>query len=52
MSSVALTGAAVTRPAVNPWFVATAVVIPTFIEISDTTIATSSQRYPNPQLGQ
>jgi DHA2 family multidrug resistance protein len=36
---------AVTRPAVNPWFVATAVVIPTFMEILDTTIATASMRY-------
>ena len=45
MSSVTLTPAAVSRPAVNPWFVATAVVVPTFMEILDTTIATASMRY-------
>ena len=45
MSSVTLTPAAVSRPAVNPWFVATAVVVPTFMEILDTTIATASLRY-------
>ena len=45
MSSVALTPTAVSRPAVNPWFVATAVVVPTFMEILDTTIATASMRY-------
>ena len=45
MSSVALTPAAVSRPAVNPWLVATAVVVPTFMEILDTTIATASMRY-------
>jgi len=40
MSSAALAPPAVSRPAVNPWIVATAVVIPTFMEILDTTIAT------------
>ena len=45
MSSVTLTPAAVSRPAVNSWLVATAVVIPTFMEILDTTIATASMRY-------
>jgi DHA2 family multidrug resistance protein len=45
MSSVALNVNAVSRPAVNPWLVATAVVIPTFMEILDTTIATASMRY-------
>src|SRR5512138_3748613 len=45
MSSVALAPTAVSRPAVNSWFVATAVVIPTFMEILDTTIATASMRY-------
>ena len=44
MSSVALAPTAVSRPAVNPWFVATAVVVPTFMEILDTTIATASMR--------
>ncbi|HMB03649.1 MAG TPA: DHA2 family efflux MFS transporter permease subunit [Isosphaeraceae bacterium] len=45
MSSVALAPTAVSRPAVNSWFVATAVVVPTFMEILDTTIATASMRY-------
>ncbi len=45
MSSVALAPAAVSRPAVNPWLVATAVVVPTFMEILDISIATSSLRY-------
>ncbi|QJX00317.1 DHA2 family efflux MFS transporter permease subunit [Frigoriglobus tundricola] len=33
------------RPAVNPWLVAVAVVIPTFMEILDTTIANVALRY-------
>ena len=45
MSAAALSVNAVSRPAVNPWLVATAVVIPTFMEILDTTIATASMRY-------
>ncbi len=45
MSAAALDVNAVSRPAVNPWLVATAVVIPTFMEILDTTIATASMRY-------
>ena len=45
MSSVALAPTAVSRPAINPWIVAVAVVIPTFMEILDTTIATASMRY-------
>jgi DHA2 family multidrug resistance protein len=45
MSAVALKVNAVSRAAVNPWLVATAVVIPTFMEILDTTIATASMRY-------
>ena len=45
MSAAALSVNAVSRPAVNPWIVATAVVIPTFMEILDTTIATASMRY-------
>jgi DHA2 family multidrug resistance protein len=45
MSSAILAPAAASRPAVNPWFVATAVVVPTFMEILDTTIATASMRY-------
>jgi DHA2 family multidrug resistance protein len=42
MSSVAL---AQERPAVNPWFVAVAVVIPTFMEVVDTTVANVALRY-------
>src|SRR5208283_2251906 len=45
MSSVTLTPAAISRPAVNPWLVGVAVVVPTFMEILDTTIATASLRY-------
>ena len=45
MSSAALTPSAVGRPAVNPWIVAAAVIVPTFMEILDTTIATASMRY-------
>ena len=36
---------AVSRPAINPWFVAVAVVIPTFMEVLDTTIANVALRY-------
>src|SRR5438874_13265588 len=45
MSSAALAPAAVSRPAINPWFVAAAVVIPTFMEVLDTTIANVALRY-------
>jgi DHA2 family multidrug resistance protein len=45
MSSVALTAGATTRPAINPWFIAIAVVVPTFMEILDTTIANVALRY-------
>jgi len=45
MSSVALTPTAASRPAINPWFVAIAVVVPTFMEVLDTTIANVSLRY-------
>ena len=34
-----------TRPAVSPWLVAVAVVIPTFMEVLDTTIANVALRY-------
>ena len=37
--------AARARPAVNPWLVAAAVVIPTFMEVLDTTIANVALRY-------
>jgi DHA2 family multidrug resistance protein len=45
MASAAITPTAVSRPAFSPWLVAVAVVLPTFMEILDTTIATASLRY-------
>src|SRR6476646_9667383 len=45
MSSVALTPPLPIRPAINPWVVAVAVVIPTFMEVLDTTIANVALRY-------
>jgi DHA2 family multidrug resistance protein len=45
MSSVALVTTPVRRPAINPWFVAAAVVVPTFMEVLDTTIANVALRY-------
>src|SRR6516225_7154911 len=45
MSSVAVSPAAVSRPAINPWFVAAAVIVPTFMEVLDTTIANVALRY-------
>src|ERR1700691_5912680 len=45
MSSVALAPTAVSRRAINPWFVACAVVVPTFMEVLDTTIANVALRY-------
>src|SRR5216683_6733746 len=45
MSSVALSPPAVSRPAINPWFVAAAVIVPTFMEVLDTTIANVALRY-------
>lgn len=45
MSSVSLTSAATTRRAINPWFIALAVVVPTFMEVLDTTIANVALRY-------
>jgi DHA2 family multidrug resistance protein len=45
MSSAALLPTAVRRPAINPWIVAVAVVIPTFMEVLDTTIANVALRY-------
>src|SRR5438309_8554967 len=44
MSSVALAPAG-SRPAISPWWVAVAVVIPTFMEVLDTTIANVALRY-------
>jgi DHA2 family multidrug resistance protein len=45
MSSMALAPTAVSRRAINPWIVAVAVVIPTFMEVLDTTIANVALRY-------
>src|SRR5438270_14093441 len=45
MSSVALVPNTISRPAINPWLVAVAVVIPTFMEVLDTTIANVALRY-------
>lgn len=45
MSSVALAPASASRAAINPWFVAVAVIIPTFMEVLDTTVAIVSLRY-------
>jgi MFS transporter, DHA2 family, multidrug resistance protein len=45
MSSAAVSSAAIPRPAINPWFVAGAVVVPTFMEVLDTTIANVALRY-------
>jgi DHA2 family multidrug resistance protein len=44
MSSAALAPNLV-RPAINPWIVAAAVIIPTFMEVLDTTIANVALRY-------
>src|SRR5215467_12056347 len=45
MASIVSAPDAVSRPAINPWIVAAAVVIPTFIEVLDTTIANVALRY-------
>src|ERR1700746_4031666 len=45
MSSMALQGDAASRRRISPWFIAIAVVIPTFMEVVDTTIANVAQRY-------
>src|SRR6478736_7102779 len=45
MSNVALAPSADGRPAINAWFVAAAVIIPTFMEVLDTTVAIVSLRY-------
>jgi MFS transporter, DHA2 family, multidrug resistance protein len=45
MSHVALSVPAAARPAVNPWIVAAAVVVPAFMEVLDTTIANVALRY-------
>ena len=45
MSAIALASPAASRPVVSPWLVAVAVVIPTFMEVLDTTIANVALRY-------
>src|SRR4051812_31024429 len=45
MCSLTLSPAAVGRPLVNHWLVAVVVVVPTFMEILDTTIANVALRY-------
>src|SRR5208283_4004161 len=45
MSSIALSPTATSRSAVNPWIVAGIVVVPTFMEILDTTVANVALRY-------
>ena len=45
MSSAAVSPTAIPRPAINPWIVAVAVVVPTFMEVLDTTIANVALRY-------
>lgn len=45
MSSVALPATAALQRTINPWIVAFAVVVPTFMEVLDTTIANVALRY-------
>ena len=45
MSSATISLPAISRPVINPWLVAVAVVIPTFMEVLDTTIANVALRY-------
>jgi DHA2 family multidrug resistance protein len=45
MSSIALSPTAVGRSAISPWVVAIIVVVPTFMEILDTTVANVALRY-------
>src|SRR5215831_14311762 len=45
MTTLAISVPDVRRPAINPWFVAAAVVVPTFMEVLDTTIANVALRY-------
>src|SRR5258708_29911994 len=45
MSGVALLSPPVSRRAINPWFIAAAVVVPAFMEVLDTTIANVALRY-------
>jgi MFS transporter, DHA2 family, multidrug resistance protein len=43
--SAAAVPLAPTRPVINPWFIAAAVVVPAFMEVLDTTIANVALRY-------
>jgi MFS transporter, DHA2 family, multidrug resistance protein len=43
--STAVLPSAASRPQVNPWLIAAAVVVPTFMEVLDTTIANVALRY-------
>ena len=45
MSSAVLAPTAVRRPAISPWLVAAVVIVPTFMEVLDTTIANVALRY-------
>ena len=45
MSTIALGPTAVSRPHVNPWVIAGIVVLPTFMEMLDTTVANVALRY-------
>src|ERR1041385_7440583 len=45
MSSMALSSPIASRPTINHWVIAFVVVVPTFIEILDTTIANVALRY-------
>lgn len=45
MSTAAIPATAAARRELNPWFVAIAVVVPTFMEVLDTTIANVALRY-------
>src|SRR5215831_1639372 len=45
MSTIALSRPVERRTAINPWIVAVIVVVPTFMEILDTTIANVALRY-------
>src|SRR5271170_3130141 len=44
-SAASVPDGAIGRPPLNPWIVAVAVVIPTFMEVLDTTIANVALRY-------
>src|SRR5881394_1315673 len=45
MSTATIAPVAIRRTEINPWIVAAAVVVPTFMEVLDTTIANVALRY-------